>query len=126
MSTNFPTDKAEKMTDQASHAADDAIRSTQHAASGVIDSAAESLQDMREQAGPAIERATERVTSMAHRGIDSVRETSHQLRAKAEQASDTTVGYIRDEPMKSVLIAAATGAALMALVSLVARSRDGS
>ena len=124
MSTTSANDKAGKMIDQASHSAHDAINSTQQAAGGVVDSAANSLQDLREKAAPVLDRATERVTSMAHRGIDSVRETSHQLRVKAEHASDTTVGYIREEPMKSVLIAAATGAALMALVSLVARSRD--
>ena len=34
-------------------------------------------------------------------------------------ASDLTVNYIKDEPVKSILIAAATGAALMGLVSLM-------
>jgi hypothetical protein len=34
------------------------------------------------------------------------------------------VGYIKDEPVKAMLIAAATGAALMALVGLVSRSRS--
>ena len=38
------------------------------------------------------------------------------------RAQDTTVGYIKDEPVKSMLIAAATGAALMALVSMMSRS----
>jgi hypothetical protein len=33
------------------------------------------------------------------------------------------VAYIRDEPVKAMLIAAATGAALMALINLVSRSR---
>jgi hypothetical protein len=44
------------------------------------------------------------------------------LRDKALRASDNTVGYIKDEPVKAMLIAAATGAALMALVSLITRS----
>lgn len=52
-----------------------------------------------------------------------MRQTSQQLRDKAMHASDTTASYIRNDPIKSVLIAAATGAALMALVSLVTRSR---
>jgi ElaB/YqjD/DUF883 family membrane-anchored ribosome-binding protein len=34
------------------------------------------------------------------------------------------VQYVRAEPVKAVLIAAATGAALMALVGLMSRSRD--
>lgn len=70
----------------------------------------------------------EKVSAMAHRGVDSVRDTSHLLRVKAEHASDSTVNYVKDEPIKSVLIAAAVAATLVALVALVnlARSRDRS
>lgn len=57
------------------------------------------------------------------RGLNSVRGSSQQLLAKAQQATDTTVSYIKDEPVKAILIAAATGAALMALMSLMTRSR---
>lgn len=63
-------------------------------------------------------------SAMAHHGMDSVRDTSHLLRVKAEHASESTVNYIKKEPVKSVLIAAAAGAGLLALLSLVARSRD--
>ena len=118
------TDKSGNLIDQASHSADQAIRATQQAAIGAVDSAANSLQELRHQTAPALERASEQMSAMAHRGMDSVRETSHQLRLKVEHASDSTVSYIREEPVKSVLIAAATGAALMALVTLVARSRS--
>ena len=52
-----------------------------------------------------------------------MRDASAQLREKATQASDTTVEYVRQEPVKAMLIAAATGAVLMALVGLLARSR---
>lgn len=56
----------------------------------------------------------------------SLPSTSDRSGHLIEHASDTTVNYIREEPVKAVLMAAATGAALMALVSLVARSRDRS
>jgi ElaB/YqjD/DUF883 family membrane-anchored ribosome-binding protein len=121
----FPsTDKSDNLIEQASHSADQAIRATQQAANGAVSSVADSLQDLRHQATPALARAGEQVSAMAQRGMDSVRETSHQLRAKAEHASETTVKYIRDEPFKSVLVAAATGAALMALISLMSRARN--
>jgi ElaB/YqjD/DUF883 family membrane-anchored ribosome-binding protein len=88
---------------------------------------AEKSSTIAEQASQSVDqvlKATQQVSSMAHRGMDSVRETSHQLRVKADRASENTVSLIRQEPVKSVLIAAATGAALMALVSFVSRSRD--
>jgi len=70
-----------------------------------------------------LNRATEQVSSLAQRGADAVRGGSQQLRDQARHASDSTVTYIKDEPVKAVLIAAATGAVLMALVSLMSRSR---
>ena len=48
---------------------------------------------------------------------------AQSLRDSADAASNRTVGYIKDEPVKAVLIAAATGAALMALLSLVSHAR---
>ena len=70
-----------------------------------------------------INRLSSQAEIAARRGVEAVRETSAQLREKAQQASDSTVGYIKDEPVRSMLIAAATGAALMALVNLASRSR---
>ena len=58
------------------------------------------------------------------RGLDTMRDTSAQVRETALRTSDSTVGYIKDEPVKAILIAAAAGAALMALVSLLARTRS--
>lgn len=70
-----------------------------------------------------LDRAGESASTLAHRGLDAVRESSQQLRAGVVHASDSTVGYIRQEPVKSVLIAAATGVALMGLLMLFGRSR---
>jgi len=75
-------------------------------------------------AAPMLERASHQISSLAHDGMDAVRDSSRQLRDSARKASKHTVGYIRQEPVKAMLLAAATGAALMALVSLVTRSRD--
>lgn len=118
------TNTTDTLVNQASHSADQAIQSSQRAANDALKSLSSAMHDLRRQATPVLDRAGEQVSSFARHGVDSVRETSHQLRLKAERASDNTVSYIRHEPVKSVLIAAATGAALMALVSLVARSRS--
>lgn len=90
-------------------------------------SATTSTTPTADNANHLIEQAThaaDQASALAHRGMDSVRDISHQLRLKAEHASDSTVKYIKEEPVKAVLIAAATGATLMALVTLVARSRS--
>jgi ElaB/YqjD/DUF883 family membrane-anchored ribosome-binding protein len=112
------------VADQITQSADDAIRSTQRLANETVDGLAHAMQDMRTQAAPMLNRASEQVSTLAQRGVDSVRETSQHLREKTRDAADGTVRYIKDEPVKAMLLAAATGAALMALVSLISRSGD--
>ena len=77
---------------------------------------------MRERTGPALDRLGAGAQALTDRSLDAVRGGSQQLRERALHASDATVARIRNEPIKSVLIAAAGGAALMALVSLLSRS----
>ena len=77
------------------------------------------LTDQVTQTADEAIRSTQR---LAQRGVNGVRATSQHLREKTRDAADGTVQYIKDEPVKAMLIAAATGAALMALVSLISRS----
>jgi ElaB/YqjD/DUF883 family membrane-anchored ribosome-binding protein len=84
----------------------------------------ESSPRLVEQAAPLLTRATEQASALAQRGVDAVLDGSQHLRERALRVSDSTVNYIRDEPVKAVLIAAAAGAALMAMVSLLGGSRN--
>lgn len=117
-------DQASQGVDQAAQKADDAIRSTQRTADKAFDTLSDKVDDVRSQTGPVINKVANQAEAAARRGMDAVRDSSQQLREKAVQASDYTVAYIKDEPVKSMLIAAATGAALMGLISLMGRSRD--
>jgi ElaB/YqjD/DUF883 family membrane-anchored ribosome-binding protein len=116
--------QAQETTDQAAASTQSAIRSTQRATDQAFDAVSSKVEDVRNAAGPAISRVTAQAEAAARRGMEAVRDTSQQLRERALRAQDTTVGYIKDEPIKSMLIAAATGALLMGLVSLMSRSRD--
>ena len=124
MISSKPFDQPTNLADQAAQSADSAIKSTQRVANEALDSLAGSVQDIRQQAAPLLNRATEQASVLAQRGMDAVRDGSQQLRDKALKASDGTVNYIKDEPVKAMLIAAATGAALMAMAALVSRPRD--
>lgn len=77
------------------------------------------------QANSVLDQAAhvaQQASDLTHRGAEAVRAGGQQLREKAHSLGDSTVSYIKDEPVKSMLIAAATGAALMAMLSLVSRS----
>lgn len=60
--------------------------------------------------------------ALLHRGIDTLRDASGQLREKSLHARDAATDYIQHEPVKSMLLAAAVGAGLMALVALLSRN----
>jgi ElaB/YqjD/DUF883 family membrane-anchored ribosome-binding protein len=109
---------------RAAQSADEAIRSTRRAASKAFDSVADTAQEVGREIAPSLSRATEHAKALAQVGKEFVRDGTVQLRGQARRATDTTVAYIRDEPVKAMLIAAAAGAALMAVVRLSSRSRD--
>jgi ElaB/YqjD/DUF883 family membrane-anchored ribosome-binding protein len=112
---NLPESNS-NLADQAANSAEQAIRSTQRMANEKLDSLAHGVQGLRDQAAPLLERASEKASALAQRGVDAVRDGSHQLRERAHRASDGTLNYIKDEPVKSMLFAAAAGALLMALL----------
>jgi ElaB/YqjD/DUF883 family membrane-anchored ribosome-binding protein len=78
-------------------------------ATDMSNSLADAVQDLRHQADPLLNR---------------VNDTAYQLRVKARHASENTVRYIKHEPVKSMLMAAAVGAALAALASWASCSHD--
>lgn len=83
----------------------------------------DTVDSLHSQAEPLIGALADQAETAARSGADFVRETSAQVLERANQATDATVGYIRQEPVKAMLMAAATGAGLTALLSLMSRAR---
>ena len=113
------------LVDQAAQSAEHAIAATRRMATDAMDGLAGSVENLRGSASPALGRMAEQAGALAQSGVDAVREGTHHLADKARHAGDGTVRYIQHEPVKAMLMAAATGAALMALVNLVAGRRHG-
>lgn len=90
-----------------------------HSNAAVADGAVEA----HEQGTAKLLHLAEQAESFARRSAEALLDGSHQVREKALVASDRTIAYIRDEPVKAVLIAAAAGAAMVALANLLSRSR---
>ncbi len=108
------------LADQAAQSADHAIKSTQRVTHEALNGLSHTVSDIQQQAGPMMDRISEQASALAHRGMDA----SRQLSDKAVHASQSTVNYIKEEPVKAMLIAAATGAALMAMLSIINRSNS--
>lgn len=70
---------------------------------------------------PRVHDAADHAEALMQRGVDAVVQSKHTLQRRGRQAQDATLAYIQREPIKSVLMAAATGAAVMALISAFSR-----
>lgn len=110
--------------DHVGQRTDEALQTARRAADGAIDALQHKVDDLNESIPGALSRAAAKVDEITRRGIERARDTSSHLREEVTRAGDKTVAYIKDEPVKSVLIAAATGAAVAALVTLLAQSRN--
>lgn len=82
------------------------------------------INDAANQVAPLLDRATNQASALAQRSLHAMQDSALQLREKAAHTGDVTVRYIQNDPIKAVLIAAATGAVLMGVVSLLSRSRS--
>ncbi len=117
-------DLVDTIAHRAADKADAAIGSMRQ----VTDTALDTLQDKADQlAGVApgtLSRIAAQSDELTRRSIERAREASEVAKDQAARAGDRTVGYIRDEPVKSVLIAVAAGAAIAALIGALARTRQ--
>lgn len=97
------------------------------AASQLLQQARSQLQEgadaLRDRLQPPLNHAADQASDLAHDGLDTLRHRSRQALDGAHRISDLTAGYVRHQPLKSVLIALAGGALLMAVVGLVRRNR---
>jgi len=105
-----------KAAGEAANAARKTIHATGDLAGDTLDRASDGVARIREEAESAID-------GVATEAKKSARDAAEQLRGTALRASDSMVKYIRDEPVKSVLIASVAGAALVAVASLLGGSR---
>jgi ElaB/YqjD/DUF883 family membrane-anchored ribosome-binding protein len=126
MSTKLNQHTGSQLSDDVANSADAAIQSTQRAANQALDQLSSKVHQVSDQAAPVINRLSAQAEALSHRVVDAVRDSSKRVRQQATHAADSTVSYIKDEPVKSVLIAAAAGAALLAITKLVLdrRNRD--
>lgn len=120
----LPTeDQTQAATDRATDAAEHAVHASRRVANDALDHVESAIHSARANVQPAISRLATQAETLARKGLDAVKDGAYQVRDRATSLSDVTARYVKEEPVKAVLIAAATGAALMALLSLMQSSR---
>ncbi|WP_218510497.1 hypothetical protein [Variovorax sp. dw_308] len=113
-----------QLADDARQTANDAVETTRAYAQNAVNAAGEKVRDLRGSVEPAVEQLANRVQQAVQRGLESASKTSARAQRQLDQAADVTGRYIADQPVRSVLLAAAAGAAITALIVLASRRRD--
>jgi ElaB/YqjD/DUF883 family membrane-anchored ribosome-binding protein len=103
---------------------DSAASAARQATQQALDQADSVLTSARARITPAVSRLASQAKTLANSGYSVVRDSALQVKDKASLASESTVRYVKDEPVKSVLIAAAAGAALMGILALLNSRRN--
>lgn len=98
----------------AAQTADGALRLAQQGAARVADG----VNEVRAQTGTAFKHLAQDTSLIAQHGKDALREGVDHLRERSLRTRDSAATYIRHEPIKAVLIAAAAGAAVMGLLTV--------
>ena len=114
-----------QLADDVRQTAQEAAETTRAYAQNAVNAAGEKVRELRRDAEPGVEQLAARVQQAVQRGLDAASTTSARAHRRIEQAADVTGRYISDQPVRSVLLAAAAGAGITALVVLASRrNRD--
>jgi ElaB/YqjD/DUF883 family membrane-anchored ribosome-binding protein len=119
----IPDERANGLVDHTAADAALAIEATRQIANNAAHGLSQSVEALRQDATSVLNRVSDQAASLRQRGMDAVHDSSQRLRSQAQHASDSTLTYVREQPVKGLLMAVAAGAVLMALVGWAGRSR---
>lgn len=121
--TDKVTDGVRNLADDVLQSAQDAVQTTRTAADQSLDKAEESVRALRRQTDPAIDDLAARAQDLAARSIDYCAESSARARRQLQHAAEVTGKYVAEQPGKSLVIAAASGALLATVAMWMTRRR---
>ena len=112
------------LADKAADKVQGGIRDAQHAAKEAGTAVSDKVDDLRNDAGPALTKLVGRAQSMGRQSVDNISDMASQARDVVSNASDSIVAYTKKSPVKALAIAAASGALLYAAIRALTPSRD--
>ena len=113
---------AKEFVQDTENSAQEAIHTTREAARNAFDQAQEGVRAVEKELSPAIDDLTARAQEFCHKSINFCAESSDRARRQFQQAAESTTRYVVEQPCKSMLMAAAAGAAI-ATAFLMGRRR---
>lgn len=132
MTINTPSNLARDVMPAMRQASDDllqtagkAVDSTREHANEALDRAESKVRELRGQVDPVVDMLASKAQKLARHSLDLASEAKERAEQSLKRAAGVTTRYVSEQPVRSVLIAAAVGAAVALLVSTSRqRNRD--
>ena len=97
--------------------AERAMDSTRSLANDTLDRAEDKVRHLRGSIDPLVDKLATQAQKLARQSLDMASEASDRAQRSMHRYADATTRYVSNEPVKSILIAAAVGAAVALLVA---------
>lgn len=120
---NNAADSAKEGVNNAAETAKEGVNATRKAASDAADKVQEGLESAQKQVAPVIDDLAARAQELASRSIHFCADTSERARQQLQCAAEATNRYVVEQPAKSLVMAAAAGAAIATAFMWGSRSR---
>ncbi len=100
------------------------IKDAQHAANRTGAALTNKVDELRAGAAPMINKVAGQAQDMARHGVDAGARVARQAGEQASEISDSVIAFTKENPIKALAIAAASGALLVTLIKALTPSRD--
>lgn len=97
--------------------ADNAVDATRDYANHALDKAENKVRELRGEVDPLVDMLASKAQKLARQSLDMAAEAKDKAQQSLSRYASATTHYVAEQPMRSVLIAAAVGAAVALLVA---------
>lgn len=106
-----------KVSDDVLQTASHAVDSTRDYANHALDKAENKVRELRGDVDPLVDMLASKAQKLARQSLDMAAEAKDKAQQSLSRYASATTHYVAEQPMRSVLIAAAVGAAVALLVA---------
>lgn len=104
-------------SDELLQSAGKAMDSTRDYANDALSKAENRVRELRGSVDPVVDMLASKAQKLARHSLDLASEAKYRAEQSVKRATRVTTRYVADQPLRSVLIAAAVGAAVALLIA---------
>jgi ElaB/YqjD/DUF883 family membrane-anchored ribosome-binding protein len=117
MNTQTAANTARQTSDELLQTAEKTMANTRSYANEALDKAESKVRDLRGSVDPMVDMLASKAQHLARQSLDLAAEAKDRAQRSLSNAAGATSRYVADQPLRSVLIAAAVGAGVALLIS---------